>query len=139
MSVTFPTEVNFKTLPQNTFNGCTSLVNVTIPEGVTTLGTKAFTNCAITEITLPSTLTYVTKQTFDGCRQLKVVTAKRYIADAEPKITEIQSDTQYLTFRNTGLEHIYVPAEAVELYKAHAGWQGKNGAWAELIEAIPAQ
>lgn len=40
------------------FNGCTSLKNVTIREGVTTLPSYAFNNCkSITSITLPSTMT----------------------------------------------------------------------------------
>lgn len=139
-SVTMPEEAQFKTIPMNTFAGCTSLVNITIPEGPTTIGTKAFQNCAITEITLPSTLTYVTKQAFDGCKSLKNVIVKRYIAGASPEITEIQApDTQYLTFRNTALENIYVPAEAVAFYQAHDGWQGKDGAWAALIKANPAE
>ena len=139
-SVTMPEKAQFTAIPQNTFAGCTSLIDVTIPEGVTTIGTKAFQNCAITAITLPSTLTYVTKQVFDGCKNLKDVTVKRYVAGASPEITEIQApDTQYLTFRNTALENIYVPAEAVALYKAHEGWQGKDGAWAALIKANPAE
>lgn len=37
------------------FNNCTSLNTVSIGEGVETIGTGAFANCAITEITLPAT------------------------------------------------------------------------------------
>ncbi|MBQ2719238.1 MAG: leucine-rich repeat domain-containing protein [Clostridia bacterium] len=51
--------------------GAARLTEVTLPEGIKTLGDAAFAGCtALTAITLPSSLTYVGSSVFDGCTAL---------------------------------------------------------------------
>lgn len=47
---------------------------VVIEEGVTDIGEYAFYQCGVTSITLPSTLTEIKKEAFDGCANLEAVT-----------------------------------------------------------------
>ena len=57
-----------------TFNGCTSLVAVEIPEGVVSLGTGAFSSCnKLSRITLPESLRSIGSSSFYGCTSLKTV------------------------------------------------------------------
>ena len=53
----------------NAFYGCNKLTSVTIPEGVTTIGSYAFNNCtSLTSVTLPKSLNMVEGYAFDGTR-----------------------------------------------------------------------
>lgn len=59
------------------FNGCTSLKNVNIPEGITELGAEMFRGCVTLEsIELPSTITSIHDRAFQGCSALKLITCK---------------------------------------------------------------
>lgn len=50
------------------FMGCTGLEEVTLCEGVTTLGGSCFSGCSgITEIILPDTLAWISGNVFNGC------------------------------------------------------------------------
>lgn len=54
------------------FNGCTALENVVIPEGVVALGDAAFFECdALKEVTLPSTVESVGKTAFAKCSAIE--------------------------------------------------------------------
>jgi len=56
------------------FNGCTSLKEITIPEGVTITPYGAFLGCTyIEKVNLPSTLVTINSQTFYGCTALKEI------------------------------------------------------------------
>jgi len=49
------------------FKGCTSLAEITIPEGVTYIGNRAFEGCtSLTSITIPSSVTLVESHVFRG-------------------------------------------------------------------------
>ena len=57
------------------FYGCTSLNNITIPEGVTSFGYAAFTRCtSLTNITIPDSVTSIGERAFDSCKNLTSVT-----------------------------------------------------------------
>ncbi len=56
------------------FDNCTGLKKVTIPEGVTTIGTGAFRGCTgLTSIKIPNTVTSLGESAFDGCLSLSNV------------------------------------------------------------------
>ena len=59
-----------------TFSGCTNLDSVTIGEGVTIIDTGTFSGCAwfTGELELPSTLTTIGIQAFQGCSGLTAIT-----------------------------------------------------------------
>ena len=69
----------------NTFEGCSSLKNITLPEGLTTIGAVAFKNTAVESVVIPSTIQFwckypvlnvgaVENNAFEGCEKLSSVT-----------------------------------------------------------------
>jgi hypothetical protein len=61
---------------------CVSLVNITIPESVTTIESDTFFCCSrLTNITIPNTVTTIGNGVFIGCRSLKEFKGKFASAD----------------------------------------------------------
>ena len=57
------------------FNGCYSLSDVTIEEGVTSLATRIFSSCTtLVSVVIPSTVTSIGASAFAGCRSLDPTT-----------------------------------------------------------------
>ena len=88
-SVTIPSSVTYNgtTYPvtqidNNTFSGCTSLTNVTIPNSITHIGTNAFQGCSgLTSIEIPYSVTYLGLGIFNGCSSLASVFLPNSITD----------------------------------------------------------
>lgn len=60
-----------KTTNTGLFYGDTSLVNIVIPEGVTTIASNAFNGCkALETVSIPASLTTITNGAFQGCASL---------------------------------------------------------------------
>ena len=50
------------------FEGCTALLEASIPNGVTKIGATAFKNCsALTKVVIPASVTSIGKDAFSGC------------------------------------------------------------------------
>ena len=62
--LTLPTGV--KTIETEAFYGDTSLDEVILPEGVTTIGARAFANSSVKKINLPSSLTTINSTAFNN-------------------------------------------------------------------------
>lgn len=59
---------------ERTFAYCSSLKEITIPEGVTSIGDSAFISCAsLTEVSIPESVTSIGGYAFDGCSSLTEV------------------------------------------------------------------
>ena len=56
------------------FNWCSSLMSVTMPNSVTSIGEGVFMNSSITGIMIPSSVTSIGPHAFDGCSGLTSVT-----------------------------------------------------------------
>lgn len=95
VSVTFPSNMREIGAPytdwtSGPFSDCISLQNVTLNEGLTTLGYRAFRNCtALTTINIPSTVTALgidssTGSTFESCTGLKTVTGSCILSTLGP-------------------------------------------------------
>lgn len=68
------TNYSFSGIADEAFIGCQSLVDVQIPEGVTSIGTGAFFNCEnLTSVTFPSSLTSIGTSAFQQCWKLTSV------------------------------------------------------------------
>ena len=58
----------------NRLSGCTNIVNLTIPEGVESIGEYAFSNCTgITNVTIPKSVKSIDSYAFNDCTNLKIV------------------------------------------------------------------
>ena len=100
-----------------------TIKSVVIPEGVTYLGIAAFQGCTgLTEITIPASMNLIRFDAFSDCSGLTSFTVLGTETGAGVGILE----------RTTC--PIYVPAEAVDTYKAAQNWS----AYADRIQAIPA-
>ena len=68
-SVTIPNSV--KEIGSLAFNGCTSLTSVTIPNSVISIWTKTFQNCtSLASIEIPNSVTSIRENAFSGCTSL---------------------------------------------------------------------
>ena len=75
LEIDFGNNSQLKTIVDNLFVDCVNLKNITIPEGVTSIGSSAFRDCSnLTEITLPSTLQTIGDWAFSNCSSLTSVT-----------------------------------------------------------------
>ena len=52
------------TISQDAFYGCSKLANVNLHEGITTINQRAFFNCKLTNITIPQTVSYIGSKAF---------------------------------------------------------------------------
>ncbi len=80
--VTIPAEITYKTrnlkvvgIEETAFRESYSLVSLTLPKSITTIGYGAFYKCeSLESITLPNTLTSIGELAFSGCKSLKSIT-----------------------------------------------------------------
>ena len=95
------------TLPENlteiedeAFYGDTSLGEVVLPEGVETIGSRAFAGSTVSVINLPASITSIADDAFDGCGAMDVsaqegsyaydwAAEKGYVSD--PNVTPVSS------------------------------------------------
>ncbi|MBR0351240.1 MAG: leucine-rich repeat domain-containing protein [Clostridia bacterium] len=85
-SIVIPDTVT--TISQYTFEGCSNITNITIPNYVTEIGLNAFGNTGLTEIELPSSIEtlptesyYDYSSLFNGCENLERVVVNCDISD----------------------------------------------------------
>ncbi|MBR7167829.1 MAG: leucine-rich repeat domain-containing protein, partial [Bacteroidales bacterium] len=72
-SVTIPNSVT--SIGEETFYNCSGLTSVTIPNSVTTIGSCAFSSCSgLTSVTIPNSVTSIGSSAFSGCSGLTSVT-----------------------------------------------------------------
>ena len=103
------------------FQGCTNLKNIILPQGLCSIGTMAFMDCASLEsVTIPASVMnigqYIDRSSaFSNCPALNSIT----INSIKPfALGETTFDAQ--TYINATL---HVPAEALETYKSTTVWK----------------
>ena len=65
---------NCKVICGGAFSGCGSLAELTIPDGVVSIGNYAFSDCsALTSVTIPNTVTMIDDYAFSGCGVLSSI------------------------------------------------------------------
>lgn len=83
LSVNFNNNTNITSIPGETFAGCSSLEEITIPPNVTSIGEEAFSNCRRLEIVvIPEKVTEINDFAFAECSALESVTFQ-----GEPEVT----------------------------------------------------
>ncbi len=108
---TFSEFVNFSgisDMSQSAFQSCSSLTEITIPEGMTTIGGSAFQSCSsLTEITLPAGVRYFGSSAFQSCSSLT-----RIMNFENTKVVSLYSTT----FRScSSLAEIALPASLTSI------------------------
>lgn len=115
-----------------------TLETVTIDEGLTAIPNQAFaSNVGLTTVTLPSTITSIGDYAFglsDGSGPLGVMSFTIH-ATTPPTLGTDSVGVRKPVRPPFVAGKIYVPASAVDTYKAAAGWSD----WAQYIEAIPSE
>ena len=111
--------------------GCT---RTTIPDGVTTIGERAFSGCTLISVAIPNSVTSIKNEAFMGCYGLTYLTIPKNVtnigfrafygsnlvnltveASTPPKI-------DWNVFDGLSLKVIFVPKESVEEYKIASTW-----------------
>ena len=109
-------------LMSGTFNGCTSLRSVTIPEGIICeIQSNSFYGCSsLTSITIPSSVTWIGEYAFRNCNCLTEIYCKPV---TPPSLNEgaFSSSLELLNRK------IYVPTTSVTAYKNE---------WTKVAECI---
>ena len=107
---------------QSAFFDFTSLITVSIPNTVTTIGISAFTNCTnLSKVLIPSSVQTIGSAAFAYCTSLKEVTC---LAPIPPTCGELVLN-DYEMFYGVDVSNVllYVPVESIDLYKKAEYWK----------------
>lgn len=114
VSVDLPSSIT--SLPDSCFYYCTSLSSIDIPSPVTSIGARCFKSCtSLSSVTLPASVTTLDRYCFSYCTSLSEITC---YATTPP---DIYSSSFYNVEKS--LCTIYVPSDAVDIYKATNVWK----------------
>ena len=131
--VTIPDCVTF--IKDEAFKGCTGLTGITLGSGITSIGSAAFDSCCnIESIVIPDSVTTIDKQAFNQCSKLNNVTIGQSITSIGQDTFKNCSTEVIITIfaitppliSNLGISSdaiIYVPKDAIKLYKKEAMWE----------------
>lgn len=85
--VIFPSPSKVKTVSNFAFNGCSSLPNITIPNGVTTIGDKVFEDCSsLAQITIPGSVVSIGSMAFKYCVALQSLSIPKAVTTIESQL-----------------------------------------------------
>ena len=99
-SITIPDGVT--SIGSYAFSGCSGLTSITIPDSVTSIGDSAFYNCSgLTSVSIPDSVTNVGGSAFEGCINLhyNVYNYRNYLGNSDnPYVVLISANnSQYIT------------------------------------------
>ena len=84
------------------FEGCSSLISVTIPNSVTSIASCAFSDCSsLTSVNIPNSVTYIGGGTFSGCSSLTSVTIPNSVTSIGDYVFEDCSSLTSVTIPNS--------------------------------------
>ena len=126
-----------------------NIVNITIPNTITSIGNKAFSGCSsLTSIEIPNGVTHIGWNAFKECSSLTSIEIPANVSTIGSSALQIGSSSnkatitmkglfpptiQSNTFNASYLNKIYVPSASVTQYKNATNWAN----FADYIEADP--
>ena len=73
---------NLKAIPDNFFNGMENLMEINIPDSVTSIGYRAFSRChGLSSVTIPEGVTYIGNEAFYSCSELTKIAIPNSVID----------------------------------------------------------
>ena len=128
--VNFPAAPKFDTIPQNCFT--TQLIeNVTIPEGVKTVGRMAFNGCEIKTLSLPEGLVTIDNQAFMN-HQLETLTLPKSLKTINQSAFRVAVSPR----REQTLKTLNIPADAELATIAKQAFAGSSIVSADIPESV---
>lgn len=107
-------EIGIESIGLSSFDGCSLLTSVKLPESILYIGKSAFKNCKrIENIQLSSAISKIEDSTFQGCEKLKTI-------NITAKILEIGE----YAFQKTALTDLTIPSSITKIGKK-SFWQSK--------------
>ncbi len=91
-------------VPDYCYQNCSAMASVTLPAGLTSLGSQSFLNTGLTSVTIPDGVTSIASSTFNGCKSLATVT----LGD---NVTTIGD----MAFYNAGVKTINMPSALTKI------------------------
>ena len=118
---------NVKYIFTNTFENCTNLSEVNIPQSVIKINKFAFKNCGLINIVIPEGIEKIDNYAFSSCPYLKSVT-----------ISEDVKEIGWAAFEKTTLETVNIPSSVkrIETYAFNECRNLKNVTISEGVEEI---
>lgn len=108
--VEIPKGSKLRIIRDETFNGCSSLKEIVLPETLEEIGYKAFANCtSLTHLWIPKKVAYIHYQAFSGCKNLTIHGVKGSYAEKFAK----QNGYKFSTSKNVNV----VSVEKISLDK----------------------
>ena len=92
-------------IPQRAFKDCKTLVGITIPNSVTSIGEEAFRNTGLDSVTIPNSVTSIGNNVFSGTGLTSVTFAPN---------SQLQNIGRY-AFSRTGLTSITIPNSVTDI------------------------
>ena len=136
-SVTIPDSVT--SIDRGAFSGCSGLASITFPNSITSIGSSrfaddsAFAGCSsLTSIDIPSGITNIGNGAFVDCSGLTSITINAITPPNLVAAASMPVGHIYTNFNYTNDCPIYVPSESVAAYKSASGWS----TYASRIQAI---
>ena len=117
-------------IPSSTFDGCTALGEMKLPQHVEKIEKNAFNSCIITNLILPETLTNMETGAF-GYNNIKEIHCNSITTPSIYPFRPIQSLLDPFSYNDPGSFEgtdtltckVYVPNESIAAYKAAKGWK----------------
>ena len=100
-------------IKEEAFYGDTSITKVTVPEGTTTIGPKAFANSGLQKIILPESMNSIDSTAFDGLSDSFIIVAPRgsysyqYAADNYYRWCDSTTKTEYMVINGKKYLAVY--------------------------------
>ena len=121
-TVTLPNEITI--IGNNAFYGCNNLETAPLPSSLERVGQYAFYNCSkLTSLVIPAGVTFIGSYAFRGCNKLTSIII--YATDP-PQLDSVNA------FGNTGSGPIYVPKGCLEDYLKASNWSNFSGRLQEI-------
>lgn len=111
-NVSFKEGSMLKTLEQS-FSNCLSLSTITLPDGLETIGSKAFQTTGLTSIVIPKTVSKISYSAFEGLTGLTEVKFDTYKDGDNAGKCDLTS-IDYQAFKNTGLTSFEFPVSTAD-------------------------